>query len=417
MVARPPDRGRPDERRPAAPRVSEGSAAGDLRVDVVVPAAGSSERMAGADKVRAAIGGRPLLAWTLEALASAPTVEKIVVVVAPERVQEIRDAPWLPPAVAAVVEGGGRRQESVANGIRALRSLGVEPGRVVLVHDAARPLVTADLVGLVAAAAARHGAAIPVVSVTDTLKRVRGDRVEATVDRADLVAAQTPQAARLDRFEAAFERFPPDGPPTWTDEAALLEACTIPVHVVPGDPRNLKVTVPDDLARVRTALTGSPAVRLGFGDDSHPFGPGGPLRLGGIAFEGAPRLIGHSDGDVALHAVADALLGGAALGDLGRQFPASAETPEGIASGSLLAAVRGRVADAGFRATSVDVTIVGARPRFGAALDAMRGAIAGLLELDPAAVSVKASSGNLIGAEGAGRAISARAVAVLEPRV
>ena len=122
---------------------------------------------------------------------------------------------------------------------------------MVLVHDAARPLVTADLVERVAAAAARHGAAIPVVSVTDTLKRVRGDRVEATVDRADLVAAQTPQAARLDRFEAAFERFPPAGPPTWTDEAALLEACTIPVHVVPGDPRNLKVTVPDDLARVR----------------------------------------------------------------------------------------------------------------------------------------------------------------------
>ena len=134
--------------------MSEGSAAVDLRVDVVVPAAGSSERMAGADKVRAAIGGRPLLAWTLDALASAPTVERIVVVVAPERVPEILDAPWLPPAVAAVVEGGGRRQESVANGIRALRSLGAEPGRVVLVHDAARPLVTADLVERVAAAGA-----------------------------------------------------------------------------------------------------------------------------------------------------------------------------------------------------------------------------------------------------------------------
>ena len=205
----------------------------------------------------------------------------------------------------------------------------------------ARPLVSAELVERVAAAATRHGAAIPVVPVTDTLKRVRGDRVEATVDRADLVAAQTPQGARIDLFEAAFERLPPAGPATWTDEAALLEACTIPVHVVPGDPRNLKVTVPDDLARVRTALSGSPAVRLGFGHDSHPFGPGGPLRLGGIAFEGAPRLAGHSDGDVALHAVADALLGGAALGDLGRHFPASAATPEGIASGDLLTAVRG----------------------------------------------------------------------------
>ena len=134
----------------------------------------------------------------------------------------------------------------------------------MLVHDAARPLVTADLVERVARRRGPgHGAAIPVVPMTDTLKRLHGDRVEATVDRADVVAAQTPQAARIDLFEAAFERFPPAGPAIWTDEAALLEACTIPVHVVPGDPRNLKVTVPDDLARVRTALSGSPAVRLG----------------------------------------------------------------------------------------------------------------------------------------------------------
>ena len=192
--------------------MTERPTAGDLRVDVVVPAAGSSQRMAGGDKLRAAIGGRPLLAWTLEALARAPAVERIVVVAAPERVAEIRDASWLPSAVAAVVGGGVRRQESVAHGIAALRSLGVGADRVVLVHDAARPLVSAELVERVAAAAARHGAAIPVVPVTDTLKRVRGDRVEATVDRADLVAAQTPQGARIDLFEAAFERFPPAGP-------------------------------------------------------------------------------------------------------------------------------------------------------------------------------------------------------------
>jgi 2-C-methyl-D-erythritol 4-phosphate cytidylyltransferase/2-C-methyl-D-erythritol 2,4-cyclodiphosphate synthase len=385
-------------------------------VDVVVPAAGSSERMAGDDKLQAPIGGRPLLAWTLEALASSTLVQRIVLVVAPERVAEVRAAPWLPPAVGAVVAGGSRRQESVAHGVRALRRLGGSETDVVLVHDAARPLVTPALVERVATAAAIHGAAIPVVPVTDTLKQVRDGRVDATVERDGLAAAQTPQAARMRLFEAAFERFPAEGPATWTDEAGLLEACTIPVHVVPGDPRNVKVTVPDDLARVRSALAGSGTTRLGFGHDSHPFGPGAPLRLGGVSFEDVPRLAGHSDGDVALHAVADALLGAAALGDLGRHFPASAATPAGVASGELLTAVASRVAAAGFRPTSVDLTIVGARPRLGTALDAMRTAIAGLPALEPAAVSVKAASGNLIGAEGAGRAVSAHAVAVLEAR-
>jgi 2-C-methyl-D-erythritol 4-phosphate cytidylyltransferase/2-C-methyl-D-erythritol 2,4-cyclodiphosphate synthase len=396
--------------------MSEEGTTGGLLVDVVVPAAGASTRMAGDDKLRAPVGGRPLLAWTLEALAASPLVARIAVVVAPDRVDELAAAGWLPAAVVSIVAGGARRQESVANGVRALGRLDPSPDRPVLVHDAARPLVTPAIVERVARATARHGAAIPVVPVTDTLKRVTDERVAATVERAGLVAAQTPQGARLGVFEAAFERISPWGPVTWTDEAGLLEACTIPVHVVPGDPRNVKVTVSDDLERVRAALAGTPAVRLGFGHDSHPFGPGGPLRLGGIAFDGAPRLVGHSDGDVALHAVADALLGGAALGDLGRLFPATADTPEGIASGELLDAVRARVSDAGYRTCSVDLTIVGARPRFGAALDRMRAVIARLLELQPAAVSVKASSGNLIGPEGAGRAISARAVAVLEAR-
>ena len=138
------------------------------------------------------------------------------------------------------------------------------------------------------------------------------------------------------------------------------------------------------------------------------------MRLGGVEFDGAPRLTGHSDGDVALHAVADALLGGAALGDLGRHFPATAATPAGIASAELLAAVVARVAGAGYRPASIDLTITGARPRLGARLDDMRDAIAGILALEPGQVSVKASTGNLIGAEGAGRAMSAQAVAVLE---
>ncbi len=154
--------------------------------------------------------------------------------------------------------------------------------------------------------------------------------------------------------------------------------------------------------------------RTGIGHDSHPFGPGGPLRLGGVAIDGAPRLVGHSDGDVALHAVCDALLGATGLGDLGRLFPADARTRAGIDSAELLEDVRRRIAAAGWRPATVDLTVVAARPRLSAYLDPMRDAIAGLLGLDRSAVNVKASTGNLDGAEGAGRSISALAIASVE---
>jgi 2-C-methyl-D-erythritol 4-phosphate cytidylyltransferase/2-C-methyl-D-erythritol 2,4-cyclodiphosphate synthase len=227
------------------------------------------------------------------------------------------------------------------------------------------------------------------------------------------VTAQTPQGVRADLLARAYGQFPPDGPETWTDEAALLEACRIPVHVVPGDPSNLKVTTPADLRRVESMVAGSRSPRVGIGHDSHPFGPGGPLALGGIVIDGAPSLHGHSDGDVALHALADALLGAAALGDLGRLFPADSRTPRGIPSTELLAEVLRRVEAAGWRPVAVDLTIVAARPRLADHLEPMRDAIARLLRLDPEAVNVKASSGNLDGSQGAGRGISAMVVATL----
>jgi len=155
--------------------------------------------------------------------------------------------------------------------------------------------------------------------------------------------------------------------------------------------------------------------RVGLGVDSHPFGPGEPLRLGGIEITGAPRLYGHSDGDVALHALADALLGGAGLGDLGRLFPADTRTPEGVASTELVRDVVTRLAAAGWRAATADVTIVGARPRLGDRLDEMCAAIAALLGVEAVAVSVKASTGNLSGDPGAGRGILAEAIATLVP--
>jgi 2-C-methyl-D-erythritol 4-phosphate cytidylyltransferase/2-C-methyl-D-erythritol 2,4-cyclodiphosphate synthase len=385
-----------------------------LRVDVVVVAAGASRRMGGTDKLTAPIRGRPLLAWTLEAIAKAPSVERLVIVTAPERVDEISRAGWLPHRVDAVVAGGATRQASVAAGVMRIEALDPDrPDRPVLIHDGARPLVTVDLLTAVGLATAAHGAAIPVVPVAETLKRIGDGVVTETVDRATLATAQTPQGVRRGLLLEAWQRYPADGPPEFTDEAALLEACKITVHAIPGEPSNLKVTLPDDLRRVELALPAT-ATRVGLGHDGHPFGPGTPLRLGGIELPGAPRLAGHSDGDVALHAVADALLGAAGLGDLGRLFPADSRTPRGIDSRTLVTEVVSRLAAAGLAPASVDVVIIGARPRLGARLDEMRDVIATLLGIPAGAVNTKASTGNLAGDEGAGRSMSARAVATVE---
>ncbi len=415
--------------------------------------------MGSTDKLEAELEGRSVLRWSVEALAAAG-VQRMVIVTSPARIPDLAAAQWLPDAVVAVVAGGERRQESVAAGIAALAEtpaveeagakIGARVGArvgaapvpalpldpVILVHDAARPLVSPALVRAVAQATASYGAAIPVLPVTETLKRLNGERVGATVDRRDLVAAQTPQGVRRSLLERAYVAFPPDGPETWTDEASLLEACRIAVHAISGEATNLKVTVPVDLERARAMLDGGlvpdhPIVRaparsavpaglsapgrVGLGTDSHPFGPGEPLVLGGLTIEGAPRLAGHSDGDVALHAVADALLGAAGLGDLGRLFPADSRTPVGIDSRVLLRTAAEKVQTAGWRPVNVDMTIVAARPRLGQLLPQMAASIAAILGLDAGAVNVKASTGNLGGSEGAGRSISANAIAWLAP--
>jgi 2-C-methyl-D-erythritol 4-phosphate cytidylyltransferase/2-C-methyl-D-erythritol 2,4-cyclodiphosphate synthase len=380
--------------------------------DAIVVAAGASRRMGGQDKLMARVAGRPLLAWTLEAVAAARSVRRVIVVAASERVAEVAAQPWVTMLGARVVAGGPRRQESVAAGVAA------SDASLVLVHDGARPLVTPGLVDRVALAASEHGAAIPVLPVSETLKRVTGSTVGGTVERQGLAAAQTPQGARRELLLAAFAAHDPAGSETFTDEAALLEADDVAVVAVRGEASNLKVTEPDDLDRTEAILSrrlGPP--RVGFASDVHPFGPGEGLALGGIMLADAPRLHGHSDGDVALHAVAGALLGAAGMGDLGRLFPATDAGIAGAASRELLRDVVGRLEEAGWRPSGVDLTITGARPLLGPErLDSMGAAVAGLLGLAPAEVGVKASTGNLQGPEGAGRSISAAAVASLVRR-
>lgn len=381
--------------------------------DAVVVAAGRSERMGGTDKLAASLAGRPLLAWTVAAIAASPLVERIVLVRSVEQAAEARPA-WLPDKVVAVVAGGVRRQDSVAAGIRALSPDGglSEGGRVLLVHDGARPLVTPELVSVVARAAAEHGAAIPVVPVSETVKRTDGERVVGTVARSGLATAQTPQGIRWDVLRGALATVG-TADAEFTDEAALLEAAGVAVRAVPGEAANLKVTRPDDLALAEARLGGALAVRTGFGSDGHAFGPGDGLRLGGVEIPRAPRLFGHSDGDAALHAIAGALLGAVALGDLGGIHPADERTPRGIASTELLRSVTRHLAVAGWAPRSVDLTIRGARPWIQAWMPQMRAAIADLLGVEPGDVSVKAATGNLSGDAGAGRTIEAQAVATV----
>jgi 2-C-methyl-D-erythritol 4-phosphate cytidylyltransferase/2-C-methyl-D-erythritol 2,4-cyclodiphosphate synthase len=384
----------------------------DLRADAIVVAAGESRRMAGTDKLMAEIAGRPLLAWTLRAL-SIPEIERIVVVGSLTGVAEWPSAPWMPRSVVYVVAGGDRRQDSVAAGVAALERLGPPDDRVVLVHDGARPAVDRDLILRVIRAASKHGAAIPILPIEETIKRVDdSEHVVETIDRVGLGTAQTPQGAHFRLLRDAFRRFPAGSPEVFTDEAGLLAECRIPVHAVRGELGNVKVTHEEDLGRAASVL--EPAgPRIGLGHDSHPFGPGGPMALGGLVFDAAPRLKGHSDGDVVLHAVADALLGAASLGDLGRVFPADQRTPSGIDSGRLLERVVAMVREAGLTVGHIDVTIVGARPRLGPRLDEVRARIADLIGIPVDAVSVKASTGNLDGLEGTGRGISAHAVVSL----
>ncbi len=391
---------------------------GSPLADVIVVAAGSSTRMGGTDKLAAMVGDRPLLAHTLRAMAEAPDVASLVVVTSADRRRSLEDGGWVPTGRTTFVEGGDRRCDSVRAGFEALElAIPDRDGeRIVLIHDGARPMVSAALVASVIEATARHGAAIPVIPLTETIKHVVDDRVETTVDRSSLAAAQTPQGIRRVILREALA-CAVAGDEVWTDEAALLEACRVPVHVVPGDPANLKVTVPGDLVRAAAALSGTTrSTRTGIGQDAHPFGPRSLLRLGGVEIPGAPGLHGHSDGDVALHAVADALLGAAGLGDLGRLFPAGPGTPRGVDSRELLATVVARLAEAGWRPATLDLTIVGARPRLADHLDAMRSVIATSLGVEREEISVKASSGNLDGAEGAGRSISTLALATIEAR-
>jgi 2-C-methyl-D-erythritol 4-phosphate cytidylyltransferase/2-C-methyl-D-erythritol 2,4-cyclodiphosphate synthase len=362
--------------------------------------------MGGTDKMSELVLGRSLLQWSVENMAAAQSVARVIVVAQPERVAQLANMPWL--SDARVIAGGARRSDSVRAGVKEATA------DIVLVHDGARPLASPALADAVARAAAQDGAAVPVVPVVDALKRDAGLTLGGSVERAGLVRAQTPQGARrqllLDAMAAA-------GDEAFPDEAALLESRGIAVAAVAGESANIKVTVPEDLEMARALARGSSASRIGLGQDSHAFGPDLGLRLGGIEIANAPRLYGHSDGDVVLHAIATAILSATNNGDLGRLFPPTDAQTAGIASSDLLREAVAMVGQSGWVVESAQVSVVGARPKLGGQrLDAMATKVAELLAINRDSVAVNASTGNLAGDAGAGRVISATALVGVRKR-
>jgi 2-C-methyl-D-erythritol 4-phosphate cytidylyltransferase/2-C-methyl-D-erythritol 2,4-cyclodiphosphate synthase len=388
------------------------------RVVAVVAAAGSGARMGdGPPKQFRLLDGRPLLEHSLETLAGHPRVDSLVLVLP-------ADAPvaWIPPVGPScsfsgtpleVVAGGASRQLSVLIGLEAARRWSPD---LVLIHDGARPLVTERLVSRVIEGAGKRGAVSPVLDVPDAVRGVDAEgRFASTMDHEQLRLVQTPEGFSFPLILEAARQAQAAGVEA-DDTATLARLAGHEVWSVPGERGNIKVTDPGDLVLAERLLAGSgrrQTVRAGSGYDAHRLVPGRPLILGGVNVPHSSGLEGHSDADVLLHALADALLGAAALGDLGRHFPESDPALAGVSSVDLLRSTAALLGDAGWGVCNVDVTVTAQRPRLAPYVKQMRDIVARALDIHPGAVSVKATSTEGMGFEGRGEGISARAVALI----
>jgi len=390
-------------------------------VGTVLVAAGSSERIGAAfPKQFLPLGPDPMFFLALESVL--PHSDEVAIVTLSDFVGTVRsilryagatqDLDFRGARIHAVT-GGKRRQDSVQRGLDALS----EDIDLVLVHDAARPFASPALVERVVAAAREHGAAVPVVAVPDTVKRVEGDVVAETMDRRALGLAQTPQGFLRAVLEDAYSKL---GGADVTDDARAVELAGGEVAIVEGEPGNFKVTTPVDLelasvvANCRRGL--GPGYRAGTGSDTHRLVEGRDLVLCGVKIPFERGLDGHSDADVATHAVCDALLGAVAAGDIGFHFPPGDPEFKDISSLVLLERVAEIVREKRCRVVNVDVTIVAQAPKLAPFAAEMRRTLADALGLDVEAVSVKATTTEGTGPEGEGLAISSSAVAVVTER-
>lgn len=383
---------------------------GGERVGAIVAAGGEGMR-AGVAKQWLVLGGESMLRRSARLMAGCDLVDELVVVVpAGDEARAAAELSGLARS-ARVVAGGAQRADSVRHGLAALDGCAV-----VLIHDAARPFATSELVRRVAEAAARDGAALAAQRATDTVKRAGGTdsepRVAETLDRRELWLAQTPQGFRRELLLRAYEAAGGEASAA-TDESALVERLGAPVTLVSGGAGNFKVTSPEDVERAR-ALTELPFA-TGVGYDTHRFAPGRKLVLGGVEHEG-DGLLGHSDADVCAHAIGDAVLGAAGLGDLGRHFPDTDPRWKGVSSLALLREIAALAGRGGWRLGNADVTLAAKRPKIAPRADEMRARLAEALGVAPSQVNVKATTGEGMGFVGRGEGIAAHAVVLLVRR-
>ncbi len=377
----------------------------------LIVAAGSGERFGGElPKQYLKLAGQPLLRRAIEAFRVHPAVGGVQVVYQPAH-RNLYDEAVAGFGLPEPVAGGATRQESGRFGLERLAESPGGPPDLVLIHDAARPLVDADTISRVVAALEGAPAAIAAVPVIDTLKKGVDGFTAGTVDRAGLWRAQTPQGFRFSSILEAHRRLAGAG---LTDDAAVAEAAGLPVALVPGSPDNIKVTTPIDLERAHRLLgAGFPDIRTGMGFDVHRFAPGDGVMLCGVRVPHSHRLEGHSDADVALHALTDALLGAIAAGDIGSHFPPSEPRWRGVDSTVFLRHAAELVRARGGAIGHVDVTVICERPKVGPHRAAMAARLAEVLEIEPGRVSVKATTTEKLGFTGREEGIAAQAIATV----
>ena len=397
-----------------------------MYVAAIIAAGGRGVRL-GADRPKQflEIQGRSILELSIKALAASDRIDEIVVALPEDHLDAVARAfEGRIKQPLHFVAGGERRQDSVANAFAKTS----EQADVVVIHDAARPFVTTDVIDRAIDGALEYGAAIAAVPVRDTVKQT-GDanaqgsrRILATIPRDSVFLAQTPQAFARDVLARALaEGAQVDA----TDEAMLVERLGLPVHIVEGDPRNAKITTSADLAAAKAAALqtklsrpegdgSSSRLRIGTGYDLHRLVAGRPLILGGVTIPFDLGLDGHSDADIVCHAVTDAVLGAAGIGDIGRLFPDTDPTWKGADSIALLQGAIAKVHDAGYRVSNVDVTVIAQKPKLLPYLELMRANLAAALAVEPSAVSVKGKTNEGVESMGRSESMACHAVALLE---
>lgn len=382
------------------------------RTAAILVAAGRGLRAgSGGPKQYRAVGGQTVIFRAMAAFCRHPDIAVVQPVVNPDDIALFNEAVSSLPH-ASPANGGATRQESVHAGLEALAATRPD---VVLIHDAARPFVTEAVISRAIAAAGRTGAAIPAVAVADTIKLVddKGD-VEATPERARLRIAQTPQAFRYDAILEAHRRAVREGRNDFTDDAALAEWAGLTVATFEGDPVNMKLTTPEDFVREEArlaALLGD--IRTGTGYDVHAFGEGDHVMICGVRVPHTRGFLAHSDGDVGLHALVDAILGALADGDIGSHFPPSDPKWKGASSDRFLKYAIDRVTARGGRVANLEVTLICERPKIGPLRDSMRSKIAEISGVDISRIAVKATTSERLGFTGREEGIAATASATI----